>query len=153
MEALMNKWIAVSLGMLSLAGCTIYSYDTVEEPVVVHSEPPVVYNSLPIVLDAAAGVYWDDFYWDDIWYFEATVDDGDGPYDVVSVWADVYDDWNGQLVESFELYPTNDPYVWYSDWLGHSTWLDPFYRGYTVDITAYDIYEDADTLTVWAYTY
>jgi len=149
----MNKWITATLALVAMQGCTVYSYDTYDEPTYVHEDPVVVYNYAPVVLDAYAGVYWDDHYWDDVWYFEAVVDDGDGPYDVVAVWADVYDEWNGALVESFELYPTADPYVWYSDWLGHSTWLDPFYRNYSVDVTVYDMYEDSDTMTVWAYTY
>ena len=51
----MNKCIAVTLGLMSLSGCTIYSYDTVEEPAVVYTEPGV-YNYAPIVLDASATV-------------------------------------------------------------------------------------------------
>jgi hypothetical protein len=111
-------------------------------------------NRGPLVHDAYAGVFWDDYYLDDIWTFEAQVDDPDGPYDVIGVWADVYDEnRGGVLVESFELYPTDDPYFWASDWLGSTTFLDPFYDGYTVDIVAYDSYEDFDWMTVWAETY
>jgi hypothetical protein len=57
------------------------------------------------------------------------------------------------LVESFELYPTDDPYYWWSDWLGSTTYLDPFWGGYSVDIVAYDTYEDFGYATVWAETY
>ena len=34
-----------------------------------------------------------------------------------------------------------------------TTLLDPFYPGYTVDIVAYDSYDDWDALTIWAATY
>lgn len=138
--------------ILSSTGCVVYSYDTVEEPgteVIIVEE-----NARPIVLDGYAFVYWDNAYRDDIWEFEAFVDDPDSPYDVYMVWADVYDECRGgSLVESFELYPTNDPYIWFSDWLGSSTWLDPFSDCYTVDLVAYDSYDEFDVLTVWAETY
>lgn len=116
-------------------------------------EEPVVVNYAPEILSAEAGCYWDGYYHDDIWYFEADVDDLDGLRDITQVWADVYDEWDGSLVESFELYPTDDPYLWFSDWLGSSTWLDCWYGNYTVDFVAYDAYEDYDVVTVRPYTY
>ncbi len=138
----------------STTGCVVYSYDTVEEEPVYTDVIIVEDNYSPIVLDGYAFVYWDHTYRDDIWEFEAVVDDPDSPYDVVMVFADVYDECRGgSLVESFELYPTNDPYVWFSDWLGSSTWLDPFNDCYTVDLVAYDSYDAIDVLTVWAETY
>ncbi|MFK7931700.1 MAG: hypothetical protein AB8H79_26210, partial [Myxococcota bacterium] len=85
---------------------------------------PVVVNYAPEVWDGEAGCYYDGYERDDIWYFEAVVDDLDGLGDVTSVWADVYDEFDGTLVESFELYPTDDPEVWFSDWLGRTTYLD-----------------------------
>lgn len=141
------------LGIALLPGCVVYSSDTV-----VHDPPGTVVvveaNHDPLVLDAAAWVYYDPFYHDDVWVFDAVVDDPDSPYDVIGVWADVYDEWaGGFLVESFELYPTDDPYYWASDWLGGSTFLDPFWPGYTVDLIAYDAYECFGWMTVWAETY
>jgi len=149
----MNKLIALTgLAAFGLTGCVVYEEPGYEEVVVYDAPPPV--NYAPTVLSGDAGVYWDEGYYDDVWYFQASVDDADSPYDVISVWADVYDEYAGGVyVESFELYPTDDPYVWYSDWLGSTTILDPFYAGYTVDIVAYDTYEDFDYLTVWAATY
>jgi hypothetical protein len=111
----------------------------------------VVTNAAPYVDFADAYVYYDPYYRDDIWTFEATVDDPNGVYDVVQVWADVYD--GPVLVESFELYPTDDPYYWFSDWLGSTTMLDPFWGGYSVDFVAYDAYDDFGWVTVWADTY
>ncbi len=156
----MNKLIALGVATsFALTGCVVYS-DDYDEPdtVIVYEDtappPPAPVNVAPVVLAGDAGVYWDDYYYDDVWYFEAEVDDLDSPYDVVSVWADVYDEnRGGQYVESFELYPTDDPYYWYSDWLGSSTYLDPFYDGYTVDIVAYDSYDEFDYVTIWAATY
>ena len=81
------------------------------------------------------------------------MDDADGVYDVVSVWADVYDDWSGELVQTFELYPTNDPRVWYSDWLVSTTWIDCWYPSYSVDLVAYDSVDAAGVLTIWPEVY
>lgn len=108
-------------------------------------------NASPYITGADAYVYYDPYYFDDIWTFEAWVDDPNGVYDVVAVWADVYD--GPVLVESFELYPTNDPYYWWSDWLGSTTRLDPFWGGYSVDIVAYDAYDAFGFTTIWADTY
>lgn len=128
-----------------------YEEPSYEEPV--YEEPPPI-NWAPEVIGAEAGVYWDNYYADDIWYFEAEVDDFDGPYDVVEVWADVYDEWGGGVyLESFELFPTDDPWLWFSDWLGQSVWLDPFYAGYTVDFVAYDAYDAMSAVTVVPWTY
>jgi hypothetical protein len=111
----------------------------------------VVTNAAPYVDSAAAYVYYDGYWGDDIWAFEAVVDDPNGVYDVIGVWADVYD--GPVLVESFELYPTDDPYFWFSDWLGSTTRLDPFWGGYQVDFVVYDAYDDFGWMTVWADTY
>lgn len=112
-----------------------------------------VVNYAPELIDGEAGCFYDDYEIDDIWYFEAVVDDRDGLGDVTAVWADVYDEYNGELIESFELYPTEYGDVWYSDWLGRTTWLDCFYPDYTVDLVVYDSYEDTDWITVVPYTY
>ena len=146
----MKNGIALLALAAAAPACVVYSYDTVEEPIVVVDDV----NYAPIVLDGYAGVYYDPYYGDDIWTFEVTCDDPDSPYDVIGVWADVYDQWRGGvLVESFELYPTGDPLFWTSDWFGSTTFLDPFYRGYTVDLIAYDQLQSFDWMTVWADTY
>ncbi len=110
-------------------------------------------NYSPYITWADAGCYYDGGYRDDIWYFEADVDDGNGPLDVAAVFADVYDGRSGQWIETFELFPTADPYTWFSDWLGSSTWLDCYYGGYEVDIVAYDVYDAYDVLTLQPATY
>ena len=142
------------LSAVAAQGCIVHSYDTYEEP---YTETEVIVvqdNYAPYVIDAEAGVYWDSWEGDDIWYFDAYVDDPDGPYDIISVWADVYDECRGgAYIQSFELYPTDDPYVWYSDWVGRSTYLNPFDDCYTVDFVAYDTFEDFGYTTVWALTY
>ncbi|MBX2800929.1 MAG: hypothetical protein KTR31_24830 [Myxococcales bacterium] len=142
-----------ALALLLLApGCYVYSNDVDRVPP--PDAPVVITNYAPIVSDGYAGVLYDGYYGDDVWTFEAVVDDPDGVLDVVGVWADVYDEYaGGVLVESFELFPTDDPYFWVSDWYGSTTFLDPFYAGYTVDIVAYDSYDDFDFITVWADTY
>ena len=119
------------LAIMAASGC-IYVEDEGSGP------KTVVTNSAPVVSWADGGCYWDSYYYDDIWYFEADVSDADSVYDVVAVYADVYDSWDGSWADSFELYPTNDPYLWYSDWLGSSTYLSCAYGDYVVDIVAYD---------------
>lgn len=143
----------ISLGLVLLTtGCVVYSSDNGTPGGDVYYDDTVNYT--PTVLDAEAGCYFDSYYYDDIWYFEAAVDDLNGVYDVTTVWADVYDEYaGGQYVESFELFPTADPHIWFSDWLGSSTYLDCYYDGYTVDFVVYDQFEDSDFETVWAYTY
>ncbi len=111
------------------------------------------YNDPPEVYWAEAGCYWDGYYHDDIWYFEAEVDDYDSVWDVTEVYADVYIARTGEFADGFELFPTNDPYYWFSDWLGSTTWLDCGFGGYVVDIIAYDSYGAYDVLTVDPYTY
>lgn len=118
-----------------------------------HPEPAPYVNYAPYLNYGEAGCYWDDYYRDFIWYFEADVDDPNGVYDVISVWADVYDGPTGVMVDSFELYPTNDPYVWFSDWLGGSTYLSCGYPDYEVDLVAYDSYEAYGVVTVYPYVY
>lgn len=117
-----------------------------------HPDPYV--NYAPVINAAEAGCYWDTYYGDNIWYFSADADDPNGVYDVISVWADVYDGPSGAWVDSFELYADpQDPYIWFSDWLGSTTYLNCGYPNYEVDIVAYDSYEDYDVVTVLPYIY
>lgn len=144
----MFRLTTFALLLTGLNGCVVYSDDG-------YTSTPgpgtVVTNAPPYILDAAAWVYYDPYYADDIWALEATVDDANGIGDVIGVWADV---WDGDvLVESFELYPTDDPYYWYSDWLGSTSYLDPFWPNYQVDFVVYDQFEDFGYQTVWAESY
>ena len=110
-------------------------------------------NSAPTIDWATSGCYWDSYYYDDIWYFEADVFDADSVWDVTAVYADVYDGWTGEWVDSFELYETTDPKVWFSDWLGSTTYLDCYYSDYEVDIVVYDSMDAYDVLTISPDTY
>ncbi len=142
-----------ALVLATAPACIVYTHDDHVPPAEVLIVEDWV-NVPPEVLSAEAGVYWEPMSLDDVWYFEAVVDDGNGPYDVVAVYADVYDEYRGGvMVESFPLYPTNDPFLWTSDWVGSSTFLDPFHGGYTVDFVAYDAVDDWGVQTVWATTY
>lgn len=147
-----HRVFAPLLFALAASGCTVYDSDddTVPPP----PPPPPVPNYAPFIGDAEAGCYWDSYYRDDVWYFDAAVDDPNSVYEVTEVWADVYDEYYGpEYIESFELFPTNDPHVWFSDWMGSSTWLDCRYDGYTVDFVVYDQMGEVGYSTVWAYTY
>lgn len=141
--------LASLAALLSLgSACVIIDRGTTVAP-----DPWVPPNRAPVVFDAASYCYYDDFNRDDILVFEASVDDPDGVFDVVSVFADVYDDRSGQLVQSFELYPTNDPFVWFSDWLVSTTFVDCFYPFYSADVVAYDQSDAAGVLTIVPATY
>ena len=134
----MNRVATLALATLGLSGCLVYEDG---------GPPPGPVNGAPYVAWADAGCYYDAGYRDDIWYFEADADDPDGALDVVAVYADVYDA-RGEWADSFELFPTQDPVYWFSDWLGSSTWLDCGYGGYSVDIVAYDSFDAYDVLTI-----
>lgn len=138
----------LALAGLALSGCVVYSSGGAGG-----AGGGSAFNYSPYINWADAGCYYDAAYQDDIWYFQAEVSDGDGPLDVVEVYADIYDSFTGQWIESFELYPTDDPYVWFSDWLQYSTYLDCMYRGYEVDLVAYDSFQAYDILTVLPATY
>lgn len=132
------------------SGCIVYEDDG---PPPYDDPPPPAQNAAPYVLGADAGCFYDGYYADDIWYFEADANDPDGPLDVVAVYADVYDQRTGEWQDSFELYPTDDPVYWFSDWLGSTTWLDCWYGGYVVDIIAYDSFDAYDIVSVRPWTH
>lgn len=116
-------------------------------------DPAPAPNYAPTISWAEAGCYWDGYYGDFIWYFEADADDPNGVLDVTSMWADVYDEASGAWVDSFELYPTDDPYIWFSDWLGSSTYLSCGYTGYVVDFWAYDSMQAEAVYSTWPLIY
>lgn len=148
----MRTLFPIAMLILSATGCTVYTSDSSGPGPgpVVHDSTPVEDFS-PVVTTADAGAYWDSGYMDDIWYFQASVQDPDGVFDVTAVWADVYDEGSGgTYIQSFELYPTNDPAVWYSDWQGATTYLDPTWGQYSVDFVAYDVAGATGYTTVWA---
>ena len=120
---------------------------------VTEGEPHDTYNYAPTINWADAGCFWDSYYYEDIWYFDADVSDFDGLYDVVSVYADVYDTATGRWIETFELDPTNDPSFWSSTWFADTTYVSCYYGGYEVDITAYDTFNDYDIITIKPYTF
>ena len=117
--------------------------------------PPSHVNFAPAVRSAEAGVFWDSFRGEDVWYFDAWVEDPDGPLDVRSVWVDVYDDYSGSgyPVQSFELFPGDAPNAWYSEWSAFSTNLDPYYGGYSVEVVAHDSFGAEGMVSVVPYTY
>ena len=148
----MNRIAPFAVVLTALSGCIVYETD---DPYPYDPDPGgQVANYAPYTVWADAGCYWDNYNHDDVWYFEAEVDDPDGVYDVIAVYADVWDTWDGRWVDSFELYPTADPYFWFSDWLGSSTWLSCYYPDYAVDFVAYDAFDAYSVYTTspWTYT-
>lgn len=129
--------------MSTLAGCLVY-----DEPAPSQPQP----SAGPTLTYADAGCYADDYYRDFVWYFEADADDANNGLDVTEVWADVYDDWNGEWVDGFELY-FDSGITWYSAWVGESTWLDCTYSNYVVDFTAVSFDGGYDVVTVYPSTW
>ncbi len=118
-----------------LASCVIHDEDHFYDYDV---EPDADGNHAPRIGSADAGCYWDSWNTDWVWWFEASVVDGDGALDVFAVQVDVRDAWADEVVDVFELYPTDNRDVWFSDWLGASTRLDCRYGGYNADFWVYD---------------
>ena len=139
-----SRLATLALSALLLPACIVY----VEEDGSAEFEvDPPAENVAPTIEDAAAGCYWSPAYKDYIWWFEATIWDANGLRDVEVVYADVYEYGTGEWVDTFELYDeTDDPMIWFSDWLEYSTWLDCSYGDYFVDITVFDS-EDAYDFT------
>lgn len=132
----MSRPIALVAAAL-LSGCIVYDDD-------VHDTPPV--NYAPYVTYADGGCYWDDYYHDYVWWFEAGVDDVEG--DVTAVWAMVYYQDGVAADTEFELFFEGGG-IWFSAWQESSTYLDCAYPGYVVEIYAQDYYGDADAVSFY----
>jgi hypothetical protein len=126
-----------------LSACYVDVYDP--------GPAPGPQNAAPYISWADAGCWWDPQSRDYVWSFEAEANDADGVYDVVEVYADVYDTANGVWQDGFVLWDSSDPAYWYSDWYGSSTYLWCDYPGYVVDITAVDSFGDAAIVSVNPY--
>ena len=133
---MLNRPAALAAALLSLSGCYVYT-----------DRPVAPRNASPVFTYADAGCAPDEYYDDFVWYFDADVEDFDGANDVVEVYADVYDSWNGEWVDGFDLYAEGGV-TWYSAWVGRSTYLDCTYPDYVVDLTAVDIYGATDVIAV-----
>ncbi len=120
-----------------LPGCVVYTNPPGHGPA----------NAAPTITYADAGCSWDYSYADYVWYFEADVDDLDGPEDVTQVYADVYDDQTGEWQDGFDLLP-DQGITWFSAWVGATTYLDCTWPGYVVDITAVDSFGATDVVTL-----
>lgn len=122
---------------LPLSGCLVYTDGSDPTP-----------NSAPWFEYADAGCVWDRGYQDYVWFFDVDVNDDTGADSVQFVWADVYDNRTGELVDSFDLQP--EPGMsWYSAWVGSTTFLDPGYPNYEVFIQAEDPRGEIGTTSVF----
>lgn len=110
--------------------------------------PPPAANYAPIIEYAYAECYWDPYYADYVWWFEADVNDPDGAGDVESVWADVYYADDGTLADGGFPLDWEAGLTYSSAWQGLSTYLDCEWPGYFVEITAYDYSGAYDVVSV-----
>jgi len=148
MEVALLRLMPLALVLATAGGCIFVDHDD-------HHDDDVfeVTNAVPQVIDGYAGCDYDRALQSDIVVFDAIVDDLDGLRDVTQVWADVSNERTGELIESFELFPTDDASYWYSDWLAGTTLVDCWYPDQSVDLVVYDRAESYDVLTVWLDTY
>lgn len=130
------------LPLALLTGCFVYA-----DPA---PGPRHYVNEAPYLSNVDASCYWDDYYGDYVWWFAVDADDADGAGDVVAVYADVYDNYDGQVADSFELYP-DQGVAWYSAWQERSTNLDCEYYDYTVEFIASDSVENEDSVDLVVY--
>ncbi len=107
-------------------------------------------NYAPVIDVADASCYWDDYYADDVWWFQADVTDPNGLDDITGVYADVYDGQTGEWVDAFELYYDQGD-TFYSAWQGRSTYLDCGYYDYLVDFTPEDTAGPGEVYTIDLY--
>ena len=110
-------------------------------------------NAVPEIFSAEAGCFYDPYSLDDILWFEAFVDDRDGIWDITEVWADVYDAWTDEVIESFPLYASSDPNVFFSDWYASTTLTNCASPDWNVDIVVYDDMGDWTAVYVEPYAY
>ncbi len=132
--------LAAAAALLSLNACIVYDSDSAPAPV----------NYAPDINWAESGCFWDNVAYDWVWYFDADVTDPDGLGDVVDVYADVFDDYTGRLVDSFLLSDFGGGF-WSTEWLQYQTYLDCSNGWYVVDFVAYDHYDAVDTYAVYPY--
>lgn len=147
----MTRLLLTAIALSAATGCIFI--DGRAEPDVYVPPPPEV-NYAPVVDDAMSACLFDGY--DDIFYIDAWVSDANGPLDVVSVWADLYDDVSGERLAEIQLYPTDDAFYWtYEDVAdrvgpyGVNCW----YGLYSVDVWAYDSIDQAGGLTIFPQTY
>jgi hypothetical protein len=138
----MIRIAALTVSIAALTGCIFIDAD---------NDPAE--NGAPSVVSAEAGCYFDAVNNDDILDLYATVYDPNGLSDVSQVWADIYDEPTGELVQSLELFPTDDPAVWFSDWLVSTTSFDCTYPLWVIDFVAYDSSDATGALSVYPDTY
>lgn len=146
----MNRIFTVAAALAMIQGCVIYADGDgpADDDIIIIDD-----NFAPDIIDAQAGCFYDNYLAMDIWYFDASVDDPDGPFDTYEVFADVYDDLTGELIESFELFGTEDPYLWTSEWDAATTYIDCWYPWYTVEVVAYDFDSAWDQVSIIPETY
>ncbi len=137
------------IGAVLSQACLVVETDTVDSAY----DTAVTLNSNPIIESAEAGCFYDSILNDDVWYFDVSVYDPDSLYDVTAVYVDVYDTWTGELEDTFTLEEDEVFGVWNSEWLESHTNLDCYYSGYEIDVSAFDVYDGTDLVTIVPSTY
>lgn len=133
----MNRAL-IAAAILSLPACIVYSNDRAPAPA----------NFAPVIGWAEAGCFWDERSYDWVWYFDAEVADPDGFADLTDVYADVLDDWDGRLVDSFQLEDYGGG-EFSTAWFQWDTYLDCRSGPYRIEFVAYDIFDAWDVYATY----
>ena len=88
----------------------------------------------------------------ELYLVNASADEEDTVW-VTEVWADVYDAWTDEVIESFPLYASSDPNVFFSDWYASTTLTNCASPDWNVDIVVYDDMGDWTAVYVEPYAY
>jgi len=84
----------------------------------------------------------------DLLLFDAVVYDLDGVGDVAIVYVEIFDDYTGQFVDTFDLYPSTS-FLWQADVAVRDTYLVPdFYADYSVDFIVEDFQGEGEVVTI-----
>ena len=138
------------IGAVLSQACLIVETDSVDSA---YDTSSSVLNSDPIIESAEAGCFYDAALNEDVWYFDVSVYDPDSDYDIMAVYVDVYDTWTGELEDTFTLEEDDVWGVWNAEWQESYTNLDCYYSGYEIDVSAFDLYDGTDLVTIVPYTY
>lgn len=153
--SLIQNMVRRSMGLASKLGvAALVAGSTLSTACIVIAEDPGngYYNSRPLIVDRElyVGCFWDSYYQQYRWDFQAFVDDYDGYLDVDTVYVDVIDTYvdPNYPVETWDLaydgsgYWSNTIYEQYSNAL-----VCEYLYDYEFDFFAYDHAGDNDSVT------
>lgn len=121
-------------------GCIVY--DDGGPPVIIDSNAPAGFDVVAAEIDLGTSVA------NDWLYLDAEVYDPDGIGDISVVFVEIYDDYTGLMVDTFDLVPTTS-FLWQADIPIRDTYLVPdFYPDYSIDFWVQDWQGEGEVVTI-----